>query len=296
MWRALPPVQFPPPAVKADFDPFIGFEELRKEFAGVTNLTLPGLKVFADGVAEFPSQTAAMSSPYRNSDKSGDLLIDPERFAKLCVTAGRRGLIVHVHAIGDPGRHRGAEWLCGGAQGQRAGGIPTRSLRTSNSFSPTDFGRFAELGVIASVQLYWAAANTDAIDKVKPYLEPGIYQWMYPVRSLLHQGVIIAGASDWPVTTPNVFQAIYQAETRRGPQGVLDASQSMPREAMLYAYTRHAALALGQLDQIGSIAPGKQADLVLLDRDVLTVPAEEIKETRVLWTMVGGKTVYEIKP
>jgi predicted amidohydrolase YtcJ len=289
---ALPPVQFPPPAVKADFDPFIGFDELSKEFAGVTNLTLPGLKVYADGVAEFPSQTAAMSSPYRNSGKSGDLLIDPERFAKLCVTAARRGLIVHVHAIGD---RAVTEALNGFAAARKVNGPagPHPIITHLQFVQPTDFGRFAELGVIASVQLYWASANTDAIDKVKPYLEPGIYRWMYPVRSLLHQGAIIAGASDWSVTTPNVFQAIYQAETRRGPQGVLDASQCVPREVMLYAYTRNAALAMGQLDQIGSIAPGKQADLVMLDRDLLTVPADEMKETRVLWTMVAGRKVYE---
>jgi hypothetical protein len=66
----------------------------------------------------------------------------------------------------------------------------------------------------------------------------------------------------------------------------------MPREAMLFAYTRNSARAMNQQDSIGSIAPGKQADLVLVDRDVLTVPAEELKDTKVLWTMVGGKTVF----
>src|SRR5207248_10221504 len=90
----------------------------------------------------------------------------------------------------------------------------------------------------------------------------------------------------------NVFLAMYQAETRKGPEGVLDASQRVPREAMLYAYTRNSARAMNELDIIGSIAPGKQADLVLLDRDVLTVPAEELKDTKVIWPMVGGKTVH----
>src|SRR5256884_1952161 len=90
----------------------------------------------------------------------------------------------------------------------------------------------------------------------------------------------------------NVFLAMYQAETRKGPEGVLDASQRVPREAMLYAYTRNSARAMNEQDIIGSVTPGKQADLVLLDRDVLTVPAEELKDTKVIWTMVGGKTVY----
>jgi len=85
---------------------------------------------------------------------------------------------------------------------------------------------------------------------------------------------------------------MYYAETRKGDEGVLDASQRMPREAMLYAYTRNSARALKMLDHIGTIAPNKQADLVLVDRDVMTVVAEELKETKVLWTMFGGKTVY----
>jgi predicted amidohydrolase YtcJ len=93
-----------------------------------------------------------------------------------------------------------------------------------------------------------------------------------------------------------VFAAIYQAETRKGPEGVLDAAQSMPREAMLYAYTRNSARALNQQDKIGSLAPGMQADLVLVDRDLLTVPPEELKDTKVLWTMVGGVTVYRSQP
>jgi predicted amidohydrolase YtcJ len=94
------------------------------------------------------------------------------------------------------------------------------------------------------------------------------------------------------VSTPNVFEAIYQAETRKGPEGVLDPGQRMPREAMLFAYTRNSARAMNQQDSIGSLAPGMQADMVLLDRDVLTVSPEELKETKVVWTMLGGVTVY----
>jgi hypothetical protein len=72
---------------------------------------------------------------------------------------------------------------------------------------------------------------------------------------------------------------------------VLDASQAMPREAMFYAYTRNSARAMN-VDSIGTIAAGKRADLVLLDRDVLTVSPEEMRDTKVLWTMVAGKIVY----
>jgi len=127
---------------------------------------------------------------------------------------------------------------------------------------------------------------------VKPYLDSEVYKWQYPARSILDNGGVISGASDWPVSSANVFLAVYQAETRKGPEGVLDASQDVPREAMFYAYTRNAARAMNLLDSIGTIAPGKRADLILIDRDVLTVSPEEMREAKVLWTIVGGKTVY----
>lgn len=160
---------------------------------------------------------------------------------------------------------------------------------------PEDFPRFRQLGVIAALQLLWASAEEDTIELVKPHLDPALYQWQYPARSLLDNGAIVSGASDWPVSSANVFLAIYQAETRKGPEGVLDLSQRMPREAMFYAYKRNSALAMNQQDIIGSIAPGKQADLVLVDHDVLTVSPEELRDTKVIWTMEGGKTVYHAK-
>ncbi|HXP83887.1 MAG TPA: amidohydrolase family protein, partial [Bryobacteraceae bacterium] len=157
-----------------------------------------------------------------------------------------------------------------------------------------DFPRFRQLGVVSALQLFWAEASPDTIEIVKPYLDPDVYKWQYPARTILDSGGVISGASDWPVSTANVFRAIYQAETRKGSEGVLDPSQDMPREAMFYAYTRNSAHAMN-LDSIGTIAPGKRADLVLLDRDVLTISPEEMRDTKVLWTMVAGKTVYQRK-
>jgi predicted amidohydrolase YtcJ len=205
-------------------------------------------------------------------------------------------MIVHVHAIGDQAVTEALNGIAAARQANGDSGLP-HTITHLQLIRPEDIPRFRELGVIASFQLYWANAGTDTIDLVKPHIDPALYVWQYPARSVLDEGGIIAGASDWPVSTANVFQAIYQAETRKGPAGVLDASQRVPREAMLYAYTRNAARALGvEGERIGSIAPGKQADFVLLDRDMLTVTAEEARDTKVLWTIVGGKTVYGAKP
>lgn len=263
----------------------------RKEYAETPNLTIPGIKVFADGVAEHPSQTAALTKPYRNSGLSGDLLFDPARFAQLVIAADKQGLVVHLHAIGDRAVKEALNGIAAARKANGNSGLPD-TITHIQFADPEDFPRFKELGVIASVQLYWATAEVDTIEILKPYIDPEIYRWQYPARSLLDAGVTIAGASDWPVSTPNVFQAIYQAETRQGPEGVLDATQRMPREAMLFAYTSNAARALKEANHIGSIAPGMQADLVLVDRDVLTVSPEEMRDTKVLWTMMGGKTVY----
>ncbi len=268
-------------------------QKTREQYANTRHLHVSGIKLFADGVAEFPSQTAHLTKPYKNSGHNGDLLFDPRKFAELCIAADKQGLIIHVHAIGD-----GAvkEALDGIEAARKANGISRlpHTLTHEQFVQPEDFPRFRELGVISALQLFWADAGNDTIEILKPYLDSGIYQWQYPARSILDNGGIISGASDWPVSTANVFRAIYQAETRKGSEGILDPSQAMPREAMFYAYTRNSARAMN-LDSIGSIAPGKRADLILLDRDVLTVSPEEMRDTKVLWTMVAGKTVYRAK-
>ncbi len=270
-------------------------QKIRQEYANIPNLTLPGIKVFADGVLEYPSQTAAMTKPYRNTGKSGDLLFDPARFAELATLADKQGLVVHVHALGDRAVKEALNGIAAARKANGNSGLPD-ALTHLQIVDPEDFPRFRQLGVIAAFQLLWATAEPDTIELLKPYLDPELYRWQYPSRSILDAGGTISGASDWFVSSPNVFWAIYQAETRKGPEGVLDASQCMPREAMLYAYTRNSARALNQQDKIGSLAPGMQADLVLVDRDLLTVTPEEMRDTKVLWTMVGGVTVYRAQP
>lgn len=269
--------------------------EWRESFKNVPNVKVIGIKVFADGVLEYPSQTAVLSKPYRNSGKDGELLFDPAEFAKIAVAADKQGMIVHVHAIGDQAVTEALNGIEAARKANGDSGLP-HTITHLQLIRPEDIPRFDRLGVIASFQLYWASAGTDTIDLVKPHIDPALYAWQYPARSVLDEGGVIAGASDWPVSTANIFQAIYQAETRKGPAGVLDASQRVPREAMLYAYTRNAARALALQDTIGSIASGKQADFALLDRDVLTVSPEEARDSKVLWTIVGGETVYGAKP
>lgn len=269
-------------------------KRLQQQYGSAANLAVLGFKVFADGVIEYPTQTAALSKPYVNSGSYGALMYKPANFAKFATMADKQHLLVHVHAIGD---RAVTETLNGFEAARKANGysgIP-HTITHVQVMKFEDINRFSRLKVLASLQLLWALGDPTTIDIVKPYIDPGLYKYQYAARSLLQAGATICGASDWNVSSANPFEAIYEAETRKGRLGVLDSTQCMPRLAMLYAYTINAAKAMMQEKKIGSITPGKSADIILVDRDVLTVNPESMKQTKVLWTMFEGKIVYEAK-
>lgn len=263
---------------------------LERRYSG-NDLSLIGFKIFGDGVIEYPSQTAALSQPYRNSGKDGQLLFEPKKFAAFVTAADKAGWLVHVHAIGDRAVTATLDGFAVMRKTNGNSGIP-HTITHLQIVLPDDFPRFQTLGILASFQLLWAFGDETAIDIVQPYIAPELFRWQYPARSLLQAGATICGASDWPVTGANPFVAMARAETRKGPLGVLDSTQCMPRGAMLQAYTINAARALRMEGQIGSIEPGKLADMVLVDRDVLTVSPESLSQTQVLWTLFRGRIVY----
>lgn len=262
-------------------------DKVRQQFSNIPNLSLPGIKVYADGVLEYPAQSAALIDPYSNSKKTGELLIDPEHFGELVTAADKRGWLIHIHAIGDRAVR---EALNGVEQARKAGdsGI-AHSITHLQLVNPKEFTRFKPLNVIASMQLLWAAGDDYTLDLVKPYVSAFAYRFQYPAHSLLKNGATIAGGSDWPVSTPNPWLAIAQAATRQGPKGVLNAEESLDRETMMYAYTLNSARAMGMDKQIGSLSKGKQADFLILDRDIFAVSDKEVSETQVLSTYFGGR-------
>lgn len=276
-----------PKSVPADLDTL---DKVRQQFQGIPNLTLPGIKIFADGVIEYPAQSAAMIDPYSNSHKQGELLIDPQHFGELVSAIDQRGWLVHIHAIGDRAVR---ESLNGIAQARRdrQSGV-THSITHLQMVNPKEFARFKPLDVIASMQLLWASADDYTTDMIKPYVSAAAFRYQYPAHSLLKQGATIAGASDWPVSSPNPFNAMAQAMTRTGPLGVLNADERLDRETMFYAYTLNAARTIGLDKQIGSLSPGKQADFIVLDRDVFSVDEKALHDTKVLQTWFAGREVY----
>ena len=205
-------------------------EALRAKFKGVPNLTVPGIKVFADGVAEAPAETAALTKPYTDTGHSAPVWFTPAKMNALVTEAARRGLSVHVHAIGDLAVRATLDAFEVARTAVPQSTSPF-ALAHARFVDPQDIPRFAQLQVIAVMELLWA--SPEAAGGVKPYIDPEIYHWMHPARSILDTGGEIAGSSDWPVASPNPLLAINVAETRTTKQGgVLDAEQRVPREAM----------------------------------------------------------------
>lgn len=255
------------------------------------NFNIIGFKIFADGVIEHPTHTAALSIPYTGTDSKGVLMFDPARFKQFAIAADKEKLLIHVHAIGD---RAVTETLNGIAAARKVNhNNLAHSITHLQIVKPSDFNRFKALNVLASFQLLWAFGDVTTVDIVKPYIDSSLYKWQYPARSMLQAGATICGASDWPVSSANPFEAIYNAETRKGSLGILDSTQCMPRMEMLYAYTIEAAKVLWMEKLTGSLEPGKYADMILLDRDILSVTPESVKETKVIWTMFEGKKVFE---
>ena len=160
--------------------------------------------------------------------------------------------------------------------------------------TPEDFPRFAELGVLPSMQpthatsdMYWAE------DRLGPERVKGAYAW----QEFLRRGCIVPCGSDFPVEKIDPLLGIYAGITRRDPSGYpVDGwfrDQRMTREQVLRGFTIWAAYAAFQEDILGSIEEGKLADIVVLSKDILAIPPEEILSTRVDCTIVGGDIKYK---
>lgn len=267
---------------------------VRKRFAHIPNLSLPGIKVFADGVLEYPAQSAALLGRYENSGKQGELLLEQRKMTQLVDAIDQRGWLVHIHALGDRAVRVSLDAI-ESARKKRSSGVP-HSITHLQLVSPADYPRFKQLDVMAVMQLHWAELDNYLLDLVKPYIPDSEFQGQYPARSLQQHGAVIVGASDWPISTANPWEAMHHAMTRSGPDGGLNAGERMDKDSMFRAYTINAARAIRMEREIGSLEVGKQADFIVLDRDVLEVDVEALKDTQVLATYFAGRQVYSAAP
>jgi hypothetical protein len=258
-------------------------------------LTIGGLKGFVDG--GLGANTALFFEPYTDNPKNYGLMVSemyPEGIMeKRILEADRAGLQVAIHAIGDKANFiilnifEKAMALNGGRE---------RRWRVEHAqhLRPEDIGRFAELGVIPSVQPYHAIDDGRWAEKK---IGAERCRTTYAFKSLLDKGARLAFGSDWPVAPLNPLTGIYAAVTRQttdgqNPQGWFP-EQKISLEDAIKGYTLNAAYAEFSDKVKGSIEEEKLADLVVLDQNLFKVAPERIQDTRVTMTIVDGRIVHK---
>jgi len=258
-------------------------------------LKIGGLKGFVDG--SLGSSTALFFEPYADNPELFGLLnaqMFPEGIMeKRIQAADEAGLQVAIHAIGDKAN---ALILDIFEKVIARDGPRERRWRVEHAqhLRPEDIARMGRLGIIASVQPYHAS---DDGRWAETKIGRERCRTTYAFRSLLDAGVLLACGSDWTVAPLDPLAGIYAAVTRQTTDGKNPGGwfpeQKISLEEALRGYTRNGAYAEFAEDKKGSIAAGKLADLVVLNRNIFQIPAEEINEARVKTTIVGGTIVFQ---
>jgi predicted amidohydrolase YtcJ len=277
---------------------------------GDDRLRMGGIKLYADG--SLGARTAWMLEPYRDGGV-GLPIATMEEIAVKLARAHAAGIAVGIHAIGDRAIHELLEVFAevlprvaqadeGGRMGTTPGraaaysvqpsGVPHRIEHVQHGH-PEDLRRLGELGLVASVQPMHLVDDMGLVERAIGERA----QWTYAFRTLRESGAVLALGSDCPVADPNPFRGIHAAVTRQRPNGT-PAGGWFPAERLTVAeavagYTLGPAHASGQLHKLGSLSPGKLADLIVLDRDIFAVPPEEIAGTEVVTTVFDGEVVFE---
>jgi predicted amidohydrolase YtcJ len=279
--------------------PVTTLDQHRAHHAGTDAMLHTGfLKGFMDG--SLGSRTAALKQPYADDPGNKGLpQYDQDKLNAMAIERAQAGFQLGFHAIGEAAvemalnAFRQAEMAV-----RQSGKVPERGFRFRVEHAQiTDvpqFGQFHELGVIASMQPNHLLTDMNwAESRVGPERASHSYAW----RSFLNHGVWLAFGTDYPVEPLTPFRGLYAAVTRKNEAGT---KQYFPEEKLtileaLAAYTSGSAYAEFGEREKGTLEPGRLADFVVLDRDLTKVAPAEILQTRVLRTVVGGKTVYQAK-
>jgi predicted amidohydrolase YtcJ len=245
------------------------------------------LKGFMDG--SLGSRTAALRSPYADEPgNSGLPRYDQARLNRLTIERARAGFQIGFHAIGD----RGVAMALNAFTAAKTTPAMRDRIEHSQVVDPPDILRYQALGIVASMQpshlltdMNWAAAR----------LGPERARYAYAWKAFLDAGVRLAFGTDYPVEPITPFRGIYAGVTRSNETGTASyfPQDKLTIGQVLFAYTQGSAYAEFAEGFKGKLIPGYVADFVVLDRDLTRVPAPEILKTRVLRTVVDGKTVYQ---
>jgi predicted amidohydrolase YtcJ len=255
------------------------------------------VKIMLDGCPE--SATGSMLDPYegRFGDEHGRGIqfVEEDALREALVRLDALGFQVHQHALGDRAFRSALDAV---DAARRANGMNDARHHVAHLQlpDPADLPRLRPLGVVANVQPFWACPDPATETLTRPRVGERVAH-LYPIGDVVRSGAVLAGGSDWPVTTPDVFQEIQVAVTRRvvgaGPDApALHPEQRITLAAALAAFTRGSAY-VNHDDDAGTIAEGKRADLAVLDRNPFAQPPHEIAATRVTTTIAAGRVVYD---
>jgi predicted amidohydrolase YtcJ len=267
-------------------------QEVERAGRGDEWLQIGGLKGFVDG--SLGSHTAAFFAPFNDAPKDRGLLVNTvEDLEEWTSEADQAGLQVAVHAIGDRAIRLQLDVFERVAQ---RNGERDRRFRIEHAqhIDPADIPRFAQLGVVASMQPYHAIDDGRWAERL---IGARRSETTYAFRSLLDAGAPLAFGSDWFVAPATPLEGIDAAANRRTldgkhPDGWVTA-QKISAEEALRAYTSGAARAAFREGDLGTLEPGKLADLAIIDRDIVEGDPNQIADAAVELTMVGGRIVYE---
>jgi predicted amidohydrolase YtcJ len=249
------------------------------------------VKLYSDGA--LGSRGAALLDPYADDPKNSGLLVSaPEHIRDVATRGLRAGFQVNTHAIGDRGNR-----IVLDAYEAALAAVPTADHRFriehAQVLNFADIPRFAKLGVIPAMQAVHQPSDMNWVPTRVGYGRSlGAYAW----RSLMNTGVIIPNGSDFPVERVNPLYSFHASVARTDdndwPPGGWLPAEKMTRDEALKSITIWPAVAAFQEKDMGSIAPGKYADFVILDQDIMRIPEDQILKTGVIATYLGGKAVY----
>ncbi len=242
-----------------------------------------GVKLFLDG--SLGARTAALRSEYNDDQSSmGMLTMRREELERVVVQARDAGFQLCIHAIGDRAVELAIEVL-GRSFGASRGKKSRNRIEHASIASKESISKMRRRGIIASVQPRFIYSDSWAGER----LGTERLKQLYPFRSFLRAGVVLAAGSDCPVEDPNPFEGVWSAITRPG----LGAGERLTVSEALAAYSKNAAYASFCEDVRGSLEPGKMADLVVLDRDPFSCDPVALRKTRILKTIIGGRVASQ---
>jgi predicted amidohydrolase YtcJ len=248
-------------------------------------LRIRGAKIFSDGVLE--NFTGALLEPYEGTDNRGLAMHEPDELKRMVRLLDGHGFQVHLHTIGDRAVRESLDAI-EAARNANGARDARHHLAHIQLVHPDDQPRFAELGVIANAQPYWAAASRYVNELTLPFIGEERARYHYPFASLQRAGAQLAFGSDWTVSTadplPQIEVAVTRVEHPNRDTEPLLPEEALDLESALAAFTRGSAYVNFLETETGSLEPGKLADLLVLDRDLFDRGAGPIGDARVVLT------------